>query len=101
MFFDGSWARRSLRTWCNTCNLSDFFLSFVLSRPLLVRLQALRGVVLFLLGVGGVDREVEEEEERLLCRLSFSFCFRRPLCGVGHSLSDVVAACALSSSLSY
>ena len=73
-----------------------FFFSFS-SRPLLVRLRALRAlrdVVLFRLGGG--YRDVDGEGDRRLCRLSFSFSFQRPLLGEGPSLSEVVAAWLLS-----
>ena len=77
-----------------------FFLSLFSSRPLIVRLRALRDVVLFRLrGVDG-DRDVHGEGERRLCRLYFSFYFHCTLRGAGPLLSVVVAACALSSSLS-
>ena len=49
---------------------------------------------------GDGDRDVDREGERILCRLSFSFCLRRPLLGAGTSLSVFMAAFALSLSLS-
>ena len=47
-------------------------------------------------GGGGGDIDVDEEGKRQMCRLSFSFCLRRPLHGTKPSLSVVVAAFALS-----
>ena len=77
-----------------------FFFFSLSSRPLLVRLRALHDVVLFRLGGGvcvcvvivtGIGRGISD---------SFYFCFRRPLLGAGPLLSEVVAAWALSLSLS-
>ena len=71
-----------------------FFFSLLSSRPLFVQLWALRDVVLFRRVGGGGDQDLDREGDQRLCRLSSSFCFCRP------SLSEVVAARALSSSLS-
>ena len=56
--------------------------------------------VLFRLGGGDGDRDVGEEEYWQLCCISFYFYFRLPLLGAVPLLSDVVAACGLSSLLS-
>ena len=76
-----------------------FFFSFS-SRPLLLRLRALRDVVLFLMRGAGGDWDVDREGDWRLYHLSFSFCFCCPLLGTCSLLSEVVAAWALSSSLS-
>ena len=77
-----------------------FFFSLLSSRPLSVRLWALRDVVRFLRTRGDGDRGVEGEGQRQLCLSYFSFCLRLPLMGAGPSLSVVVAALELSSELS-
>ena len=101
MLFGGPWARPLPPYLVQYLQpVGFFFWSLVSSRPLLLRLQALRDGFIFLIGGGGGDWDVDGEGGRKLCRLSLYFCFCRPLCGARPFLSEVVTECALYSSLS-
>ena len=76
-----------------------FFFSLLSSCPIFVRMWDLRDVVHFCCIRGDGDRNMDREGERQLCHIYFYFCLRRPLLGAGSSLSVVVAAFSLSSSL--
>ena len=86
-----------LRILCNTCILSDFY-SFLCFRnaPYLFGCVPCGMRFILVSGEGVGDYDVDREVGRRLCR----FFFRRPCCGAGPLLSVVVAAFALSSSLS-
>ena len=68
MFFGGPWARPFLPYFVQYLQpVRVFFFYLFSSSPLLVRLRALRDLVLFRPGVGGGDWDVYGEGEKRLC----------------------------------